>query len=184
MNLQPTPLEGCFIIEPRIFGDERGYFFESFNQDKFQELTGCDSVFVQDNQSFSTKGVLRGLHFQKGESAQAKLVRVVKGEVLDVAVDLRAGSKTYGKHFSLKISEKNNLQLFIPKGFAHGFVVLSDDAIFQYKCDNYYDKAAEGGIHYADPDLNIDWILPKDVLIVSGKDLELPYLAKAGDFSF
>jgi dTDP-4-dehydrorhamnose 3,5-epimerase len=184
MNLQPTPLAGCFIIEPKVFGDERGYFFESFNQDKFQELTGCNTRFVQDNQSFSTKGVLRGLHFQKGESAQAKLVRVVKGEVLDVAVDLRAGSKTYGKHFSLKISEKNNLQLFIPKGFAHGFVVLSDDAIFQYKCDNYYDKAAEGGIHYADPDLNIDWILPKDVLIVSGKDLELPYLAKAGDFSF
>jgi dTDP-4-dehydrorhamnose 3,5-epimerase len=184
MNLQPTPLAGCFIIEPKVFGDERGYFFESFNQDKFQELTGCNTRFVQDNQSFSTKGVLRGLHFQKGESAQAKLVRVVKGEVLDVAVDLRAGSKTYGKHFSLKISEKNNLQLFIPKGFAHGFVVLSDHAIFQYKCDNYYDKAAEGGIHYADPDLNIDWILPKDVLIVSGKDLELPYLAKAGDFSF
>jgi len=184
MNILPTPLEGCFIIEPRIFGDERGYFFESFNQAKFKELTGDDTVFVQDNQSYSTKGVLRGLHFQTGQSAQAKLVRVVKGEVLDVAVDLRAGSKTYGKHFSLEISEKNNLQLFIPKGFAHGFVVLSDDAIFQYKCDNYYDKAAEGGIHYADPYLNIDWILPKDKLIVSGKDLELPYLAKAGDFSF
>ncbi|HZX57691.1 MAG TPA: dTDP-4-dehydrorhamnose 3,5-epimerase [Mucilaginibacter sp.] len=184
MNVQPTPLEGCFIIEPKVFGDERGYFFESFNQAKFKELTGDDTVFVQDNQSYSTKGVLRGLHFQTGQSAQAKLVRVVKGEVLDAAVDLRAGSKTYGKHFSLKISEKNHLQLFIPKGFAHGFVVLSDDAIFQYKCDNYYDKAAEGGIHYADPELNIDWILPKDKLIVSAKDLELPYLAKAGDFSF
>ncbi len=184
MNLQPTPLEGCFIIEPKVFGDERGYFFESFNQQKFQELTGYDTVFVQDNQSYSTKGVLRGLHFQTGESAQAKLVRVVKGEVLDVAVDLRAGSKTYGQHFSLRISEKNNLQLFIPRGFAHGFIVLSNDAIFQYKCDNYYDKAAEGGIHYADPDLNIDWILPHDQLIVSGKDLELPYLAQAGDLSF
>ncbi len=174
MNLQPTQLEGCFIIEPKVFGDERGYFFESFNQQKFQELTGYDTVFVQDNQSYSTKGVLRGLHFQTGQSAQAKLVRVIKGEVLDVAVDLRAGSKTYGKHFSLIISEKNNKQLFIPRGFAHGFIVLSDDAIFQYKCDNYYDKAAEGGIHYADPDLNIDWILPHEQLIVSAKDLELP----------
>ena len=184
MNLQPTPLEGCFIIEPRVFGDERGYFFESFNQEKFQKLSGDNTVFVQDNQSYSTKGVLRGLHFQTGQSAQAKLVRVVKGEVLDVAVDLRAGSKTYGKHFSLKISEKNNLQLFIPKGFAHGFIVLSDDAIFQYKCDNYYDKAAEGGIHYADSVLNIDWILPHDQLIVSGKDIELPNLADAGSFGF
>ena len=184
MNLQPTPLEGCFIIEPKVFGDERGYFFESFNQEKFQKLTGDDTVFVQDNQSYSTKGVLRGLHFQTGQSAQAKLVRVVKGEVLDVAVDLRTGSKTYGQHFSLNISEKNNLQLFIPRGFAHGFVVLSDDAIFQYKCDNYYDKAAEGGIHYADPDLNIDWILPHDGLIVSDKDNELPYLANALQFKF
>jgi len=184
MNLQPTPLEGCFIIEPKVFGDERGYFFESFNQKKFRELTSYDTVFVQDNQSYSRRGVLRGLHFQTGQSAQAKLVRVIKGEVLDVAVDLRAGSKTYGKHFSLIISEKNNLQLFIPKGFAHGFIVLSDDAIFQYKCDNYYDKAAEGGIHYADPDLSIDWILPHDQLIVSDKDIELPYLAEAGDISF
>ena len=184
MNLQPTPLESCFIIEPKVFGDERGYFFESFNQQKFYDLTGCNTIFVQDNQSYSTKGVLRGLHFQKGESAQAKLVRVIKGEVLDVAVDLQAGSKTYGEHFSLKISEKNNLQLFIPKGFAHGFIVLSDDAIFQYKCDNYYDKAAEGGIHYADPDISIDWILPHDKLIVSDKDLELPFFAKAGDFGF
>ncbi|MFI5163347.1 MAG: dTDP-4-dehydrorhamnose 3,5-epimerase [Sphingobacteriales bacterium] len=184
MNLQPTPLEGCFIIEPKVFGDERGFFFESYNQQKFSDLTGSATVFVQDNQSYSTKGVLRGLHLQKGGSAQAKLVRVIKGEVLDVAVDLRVGSKTYGEHFGLKISEKNNLQLFIPRGFGHGFVVLSDDAVFQYKCDNYYDKAAEGGIHYADPDLNIDWILPHDQLIVSDKDVELPYLAQAGNFSF
>jgi dTDP-4-dehydrorhamnose 3,5-epimerase len=184
MNLQPTPLEGCFIIEPKVFGDERGFFFESFNQQKFNDLTGCDTVFVQDNQSYSTKGVLRGLHLQKGESAQAKLVRVIKGEVLDVAVDLRVGSKTYGQHFSLKISGKNNLQLFVPRGFGHGFVVLSDEAIFQYKCDNYYDKAAERGVHYADPDLNINWILPHEQMIVAGKDQELPYLANAGDFSF
>jgi dTDP-4-dehydrorhamnose 3,5-epimerase len=121
--------------------------------------------------------VLRGLHFQKGSSAQAKLVRVVKGEVLDVAVDLRKGSSTYGRHFSLLLSESNHLQLFIPKGFAHGFVVTSDDAIFQYKCDNYYDKAAEGGIHYADSDLGIDWILPSDKLIVSSKDIGLPNMS-------
>lgn len=179
MDIESTPLEGCFIIKPRIFGDERGYFFESFNQEKFERLTGSNTIFVQDNQSYSTKGVLRGLHLQRGESAQAKLVRVVKGEVLDVAVDLRKGSKTYGKHFDVRLSENNNLQLFIPRGFAHGFVVLSDDAIFQYKCDNYYDKAAEGGIHYADPQLNIDWILPHDQLIVSSKDVELPNMDDA-----
>ena len=184
MTITTTSLAGCFVLTPRVFNDERGYFFETFNERSFNEAAGSEVHFVQDNQSYSTKGVLRGLHFQKGQYSQAKLVRVTKGEVLDVAVDLRAGSKTYAKHFSLKISEENNLQLFIPRGFAHGFVVLSDDAIFQYKCDNYYDKAAEGGIHYADPDLNIDWILPKDMLIVSGKDMELPYLAKAGDFSF
>lgn len=125
-----------------------------------------------------------GLHLQKGGSAQAKLVRVVKGEVLDVAIDLRTGSGTYGQHFSIRISESNNLQLFIPKGFAHGFVVLSDEAVFQYKCDNYYDKAAEGGIHYADPDLAIDWILPHNQLIVSSKDLELPYLNNVGELGF
>ena len=176
MTIESTPLEGCVIIKPAVFGDERGYFYESFNQEKFQKLTGADTVFIQDNQSYSAKGVLRGLHFQKGGSAQAKLVRVVKGEVLDVAVDLRVGSATYGQHFGIRLSESNNLQLLIPRGFAHGFVVLSDDAIFQYKCDNYYDKAAEGGIHYADPSLGIDWVLPQDQLIVSAKDVELPYL--------
>src|SRR5258708_7916677 len=164
MNIELTPLEGCIIIKPTIFGDERGFFFESFNQKKFHDLTGDNATFVQDNQSYSTKGVLRGLHLQKGGSAQAKLVRVIKGEVLDVAVDLRANSRTYGKHFGIRISESNNLQLFIPRGFAHGFVVLSDDAIFQYKCDNYYDKAAEGGIHYADHSLAIDWVLSPDQL--------------------
>jgi dTDP-4-dehydrorhamnose 3,5-epimerase len=184
MNIQSTPLEGCIIIEPKVFDDERGYFFESFNQKKFYDLTGQDITFVQDNESYSTKGVLRGLHLQKGESAQAKLVRVVKGEVLDVAVDLRAGSKTYGKYFGLRLSENNHLQFFIPGGFAHGFVVLSDEAIFQYKCDNYYDKAAEAGVHYADPELAIDWVLPQDQLIVSAKDIELPTLNNAGDLGF
>ena len=184
MNIELTPLEGCIIIKPSVFGDERGYFFESFNQKKFQDLTGSDTVFVQDNQSYSTRGVLRGIHLQKGASAQAKLVRVVKGEVLDVAVDLRTGSPTYGKHFGLRLSDSNHFQLFIPRGFAHGFVVLSEDAIFQYKCDNYYDKASEGGVHYADPDLAIDWVLPHKQLIVSPKDVELPYMDSIGDLGF
>ena len=184
MNIQSTPLEGCIIIEPRVFSDERGYFFESFNQQKFNDLTGLNTVFVQDNQSFSSKGVLRGLHLQKGSSAQAKLVRVVKGEVLDVAVDLRTTSKTYGKHFSIRLSDTNNLQLFIPRGFAHGFVVLSDQAIFEYKCDNYYDKTAESGVHYEDPQLAIDWILPHEQLVLSEKDLELLTLDEVGDLGF
>ena len=184
MTIESTPLEGCVIIKPTTFSDERGYFFESFNQQKFSDLTGSDTIFVQDNQSYSTKGVLRGLHLQKGDSAQAKLVRVVKGEVLDVAVDLRSGSSTYGQHVGVRLSDSNNLQLFIPRGFGHGFVVLSEDAIFQYKCDNYYDKPAEGGIHYADPDLAIDWILPHDQLIVAAKDLELPYFKNIGELDF
>jgi dTDP-4-dehydrorhamnose 3,5-epimerase len=184
MNIESTPLEGCLIIKPAVFGDERGYFFESFNQQKFNNLTGQNIVFVQDNQSFSTKGVLRGLHLQKGASAQTKLVRVVKGEVLDVAVDLRTGSATYGQHFGIRLSDTNHLQLLIPRGFAHGFVVLSDEAIFQYKCDNYYDKAAEGGINYADPDLAINWILPLDQLIVAPKDLELPSFKDVGQLGF
>lgn len=184
MNIEPTPLEGCILIKPAVFGDERGYFFESFNQKKFADLTGYDTAFVQDNQSYSTRGVLRGLHLQKSRSSQAKLVSVVKGEVLDVAVDLRTGSATYGKHFDVRLSEHNKMQLFIPRGFAHGFVVLSEDAIFQYKCDNYYDKAAEGGIHYSDPVLAINWILPPDQLVVSSKDIELPYLNAIGDLGF
>jgi len=184
MTIESTPLEGCVIIKPTTFKDERGHFFESFNQQKFCDLTGSDTVFVQDNQSYSTKGVLRGLHLQKGGSAQAKLVRVVKGEVLDVAVDLRSSSATYGKYFDIRLSENNNLQLFIPRGFAHGFVVLSENATFQYKCDNYYDKAAEDGIHYADPDLAIDWILPHDQLVVSPKDVELPYFNNISKLGF
>lgn len=184
MNIEQTQLKGCVVIKPRVFGDERGYFFESFSQKIFREQTGSDVVFVQDNESYSTKGVLRGLHFQKGEAAQTKLVRVVKGEVLDVCVDLRSGSETYGKHFGTRLSEANKLQLLIPKGFAHGFVVLSDEVIFQYKCDNYYNKDAEAGIHYADPQLRIDWILPADQMIISAKDAILPNLANTGDFGF
>src|SRR6185312_10121747 len=184
MKIQSTPLDGCLIIEPNVFTDERGFFLESFNQQKFAEQTGASSVFVQDNQSYSKKGVLRGLHLQKGESAQAKLVRVIQGEVLDVAVDLRKSSKTFGQHFSIRLSDKNNLQLLVPRGFGHGFVVLSDYAIFQYKCDNYYDKSAEAGVHYSDAQLAIDWILPHNQLIIAEKDLQLPSLADAGELGF
>jgi dTDP-4-dehydrorhamnose 3,5-epimerase len=184
MTITPTPLDGCFVLTPRIFNDDRGYFFESYNTKTFNEVAGAEVNFVQDNQSFSTKGVLRGLHLQKGGSAQAKLVRVTLGEVLDVAVDLRKHSPTYGQHFAAALSDKNHHQLFIPRGFAHGFVVLSDTAIFQYKCDNYYDKAAEGGLHFADPDLEIDWKFPEAELLVSGKDKELPFLKDVGDLGF
>lgn len=157
-------------------GDPRGYFFESFNEKGFNEVSGLNVHFVQDNQSYSTHGVLRGLHFQQGEHAQAKLVRVLQGEVLDVAVDLRKGSETYGRWISVILSAENKLQFFIPRGFGHGFVVLSETAEFFYKCDNYYNKGAEGGIHYADPDLAIDWIISKENLKVSDKDKELPFL--------
>ena len=184
MDIIRTPFEGCFVIKPRIFNDNRGYFFESFNQKTFAEITNHDVPFVQDNQSFSTKGTLRGLHLQKGEYAQSKLVRVTLGEVLDVAVDLRKSSATYGKYHSVILSESNNLQFFVPRGFAHGFVVLSDVAVFQYKCDKYYNKSSESGIHFADTTLNIDWKFPIDELKVSDKDNELPFLIDAGDFGF
>jgi dTDP-4-dehydrorhamnose 3,5-epimerase len=184
MNITPTPLEGCFVISPAIYKDDRGFFFESYNVQKFNEVAGTEINFVQDNQSFSTKGVLRGLHLQKGEHAQSKLVRVTTGEVLDVAVDLRKKSKTFGQFFSVLLSADNHLQFFIPRGFAHGFVVLSETAVFQYKCDNYYNKASEGGLHYADPSLAIDWGLPAGELLISGKDKELPFLKDAGDFGF
>jgi dTDP-4-dehydrorhamnose 3,5-epimerase len=184
MTITPTPLAGCFVLVPRVFKDERGFFFESYNTKSFNEAAGAEINFVQDNQSFSTKGVLRGLHLQKGEFAQSKLVRVTLGEVLDVAVDLRKKSPTYGQHYAVLLSESNHAQFFIPKGFAHGFVVLSDTAIFQYKCDNYYNKASEGGLHYGDPALAIDWNLPMDAVLVSDKDKELPFLKDAGDFGF
>uniref|UniRef100_UPI003A9142D5 dTDP-4-dehydrorhamnose 3,5-epimerase n=2 Tax=Flavobacteriaceae TaxID=49546 RepID=UPI003A9142D5 len=159
--------------------DHRGYFFESFNQNQFNTLTNTNTRFVQDNESFSTKGVLRGLHYQIGEHAQAKLVRVIQGRVLDVAVDLRAGSPTFSQYVAVELTETNKKQLFIPRGFAHGFVVLSDTAIFSYKCDNFYNKESEGGIIYNDPSLNINWQLPEDFLIVSEKDLVLPTLEAA-----
>ena len=184
MNFIETGLEGCVVIEPRIFTDNRGCFFESFNQRLFIEGTGHTLPFVQDNQSFSKKSTLRGLHLQKGKHSQAKLVSVALGEVLDIAVDVRKSSATYGQYYSVMLSEDNNRQLFIPRGFAHGFVVLSDVAVFQYKCDNYYDKDSEGGIHFADPTLNIDWKFPADDLVVSEKDKELPFLSDAADFGF
>lgn len=174
MTVKETQLQGCFIIEPKVFEDQRGYFFESFNQERFNDLIGQEINFVQDNESASTKGVLRGLHYQIGEYAQSKLVRVIEGKVLDIAVDLRDGSKTFGQQFSIELSGTNKKQLFIPKGFAHGFIVLSDTAIFSYKCDNYYNKASEGGIIYNDKTLNIDWQLPESEFTISDKDLELP----------
>lgn len=176
MKIERTSIEGCFIIHDSVFPDERGFFFESFNKKKFADLSGVDVDFVQDNQSRSTRGVLRGLHFQTGEHAQAKLVRVLRGEVLDVAVDIRRSSPTFGQHVAVILSENSHTQFFIPRGFAHGFVVLSETADFFYKCDNYYNKASESGIIYNDPALQIDWQLPVDSLIVSTKDKELPTL--------
>ena len=170
MIVKETHLKGCFEIEPKIYGDDRGVFFESFNEQKFLKKTGLNIHFVQDNQSTSQRGVLRGLHFQIGAFAQAKLVRVIQGKVLDVAVDLRKDSTTYGQHFSCILTGKNNKQLFVPRGFAHGFSVLEDDTIFSYKCDNFYNKASESGIMYDDADLNIDWMLKPDEIVLSEKD--------------
>ena len=174
MKAIETKLKGCFIIEPIVFNDDRGYFFESYNQQKFNELTNTNTVFIQDNESFSTKGVLRGLHFQGGKHAQAKLVRVTHGEVLDVAVDIRKDSPTFLQHVSVQLSAENKKQLFVPRGFAHGFIVLSDTVVFNYKCDNFYNKASEGGIIYNDLALNIDWILDSNEFLVSKKDTILP----------
>ncbi|MEZ4801568.1 MAG: dTDP-4-dehydrorhamnose 3,5-epimerase [Gelidibacter sp.] len=179
MTLEETHLKGCYIIEPKIFEDQRGYFFESFNRKTFYELTGKDINFVQDNESLSPRGVLRGLHYQTREWAQAKLVRVIEGSVLDVVVDIRKESETFGQQFSIELSASNKKQLFIPKGFAHGFVVLSDSAIFLYKCDNYYNKEYEGGIIYNDQTLNIDWQLPEADFIISDKDKALPTFENA-----
>lgn len=184
MTITTTPLTGCIVLTPRVFNDERGYFFETFNERTFNEAVGREVHFVQDNQSYSTKGVLRGLHFQKGEYSQAKLVRVTKGEVLDIAVDLRKGSATYGQHYAATLSAENHCQFFVPRGFGHGFLVLSDDAIFQYKCDNYYNRESEGGIYYADPALAIDWQFNERELVISDKDKELPFLADAGNLGF
>lgn len=175
MEIVKTDIEGVFILEPRIFKDSRGYFFESFSEREFHEKV--DKItFVQDNESCSSYGVVRGLHFQKPPYAQSKLVRVIKGTVLDVAVDLRKGSLTYGKHVAVELSENNHRQLFIPRGFAHGFSVLSDEAVFLYKCDNFYSPQSEGGIAWNDPDLSIDWRIPIDKILLSEKDTKYPRL--------
>jgi dTDP-4-dehydrorhamnose 3,5-epimerase len=173
MEIEQTGLKDCLIIKPRVFEDPRGYFFESFNQNTFEEKTGLSGRFVQDNQSYSSYGVIRGLHAQTGEFAQAKLVRVTKGEVLDVAVDVRPSSPTYGKHIAVRLSAENKLQLYIPRGFVHGFSVLSETAEFLYKCDNFFNKASETGVIYNDPDLNIDWLIPEEDQAISDKDLLL-----------
>lgn len=169
MEVIKTNIEGVVIIEPRIFRDDRGYFFESFSQRDFQEKV-CNTVFVQDNESKSSYGVLRGLHFQKTPYAQSKLVRVIKGAVLDVAVDIRKGSPTFGQHVAVELTEDNHRQFFIPRGFAHGFSVLTDEVIFQYKCDNFYAPQSEGALVWDDPDLGIDWRIPTDKVLLSEKD--------------
>lgn len=169
MNVIRTEIDGVVIIEPNIIGDERGYFYEAFNQREFSEKV-CPTVFVQDNQSKSRYGVLRGLHFQKPPHAQSKLVRVLKGKVLDVAVDIRKGSPAFGKHVAVELTEDNHRQLFIPRGFAHGFVVLSDEVLFQYKCDNYYAPQSEGAIAWDDTELAIDWKIPAKDIVLSEKD--------------
>ncbi|MFD2542903.1 dTDP-4-dehydrorhamnose 3,5-epimerase [Lacinutrix gracilariae] len=174
MIVEETYLKDCYIITPKVFNDDRGYFLETFNKKQFEESTGIKTSFVQDNQSKSNKGVLRGLHFQTGKHAQAKLVRVIKGSVLDVCVDLRKDSKTFGKYFSIVLDNIKHQQLFVPKGFAHGFVVLEDNTVFAYKCDNYYNKEAEGGIIYNDKTVNVDWKFSTDALILSQKDKDLP----------
>lgn len=175
MNVIKTDIEGVVIIEPKVFGDDRGYFFESFSQPRFDELVR-PIKFVQDNESKSKYGVLRGLHFQKGQHAQSKLVRVVKGRVLDVAVDIRKGSPTFGKYVAVELTEDNHRQFFVPRGFAHGFAVLSEEAIFQYKCDNLYAPASEGAIIWNDPEIGIDWGLAAEDVVLSPKDMCHPML--------
>ena len=175
MNIIETDIKGVVIIEPRLFCDERGYFFESFNQREFEEKV-CKTTFVQDNESKSSYGVLRGLHFQQAPFAQSKLVRVVKGAVLDVAVDIRKGSPTFGQHVAVELTEDNHRQFFIPRGLAHGFSVLSEAVVFQYKCDNFYHPEAEGAIAWNDPDLGIEWRIGEDEISLSKKDRNHLYL--------
>ena len=183
MDVVRTDIEGLVIIQPRLFEDQRGYFFESFSEREFAHKVAPVS-FVQDNESKSSYGVLRGLHFQKPPYAQAKLVRVVKGRVLDVAVDLRKGSPTYGRYEAVELSEDNHRQLFIPRGFAHGFCVLSAEAVFQYKCDNYYAPQSEGAVRWDDPDLDIDWKIPLEDVILSDKDRNHPCFKDLDDVFF
>lgn len=182
MEIIKTEIEGVVIIEPRIFHDDRGYFYESFSQREFEEKV-CKTVFVQDNQSKSSYGVLRGLHFQKAPYSQSKLVRCIKGAVLDVAVDIRKGSPTFGKYVAVELTEDNHRQFFVPRGFAHGFAVLSDEAVFQYKCDNYYNKESEGSIAWNDESLAIDWKIDMDKVVLSEKDKNSKPLAQA-DYLF
>ncbi len=178
MRIEQTPLKDCFIIHEKVHGDARGYFIETFNQRDFNAASGLNILFVQDNQSRSTKGVLRGLHMQKGSSAQAKLVRVLEGAVLDIAVDLRKDSPSFGKHYSIELTADNHKQFYVPAGFAHGFVVLSETATFFYKVDKFYEPGNEVGIMYNDKDLNIDWRLPDNELIFSEKDKTLGSFAQ------
>lgn len=175
MNIIKTDIEGVLVIEPRVFEDARGYFFESYSEREFEKLVG-PVHFVQDNESMSQRGVVRGLHFQRPPFAQAKLVRCVRGAVLDVAVDLRKGSPTFGQHIAMELSEQNHRQFFIPKGFAHGFAVLTDVAVFQYKCNEFYHPEADAGVQLCDPELEIDWRIPLETAIRSQKDLALPLL--------
>ena len=182
MEVIKTEIEGVVIIEPRIFKDDRGYFYESFSQREFEEKV-CRTTFVQDNQSKSSYGVLRGLHFQKPPYCQSKLVRCIKGAVLDVAVDIRKGSPTFGKYVAVELSEENHRQFFVPRGFAHGFAVLTPEAVFQYKCDNFYNKESEGSVAWNDPQLAIDWRIPADKVLLSEKDKQNKSIANA-DFLF
>lgn len=185
MAVIKTNVEGVLIIEPQVFGDERGYFFESYNEERFRAETGIETHFVQDNESKSKYGVVRGMHFQRQPHAQAKLVRVVRGRVIDVAVDIRSGSPTYGKYVAVELSESNHRQLFIPKGFAHGYVVMEDNTVFQYKCDEYYHPESEGGIAWNDPTIGIDWGINNGDIILSTKDQHNPTLAELGEiFSY
>lgn len=179
MEIIQTPLLDCFIAIPKVFKDARGVFCETYNKQTFEKMTGITVDFVQDNQSSSTKGVLRGLHFQKPPTAQAKLVRAVQGSVLDIVVDIRKDSATFGQSFSVLLTSENRKQLFVPKGFAHGFITLSETSVFGYKCDQYYDASAESGIIYNDATLALDWHLPEDEFIISEKDLQLPSFEEA-----
>lgn len=177
MTITETGIEGLIVVQPRVFGDDRGFFFESYNYKTIEAACGLKARFVQDNMARSTKGVLRGLHYQTGDAAQAKLVGVIEGEVLDVAVDLRKESPTYGQYYSIRLSAENKTQLFVPRGFAHGYAVMSDTALFYYKCDNFYDPEKEGGIMYNDPAVNIDWEMDLATAILSDKDQKHPAFA-------
>jgi dTDP-4-dehydrorhamnose 3,5-epimerase len=181
MNITKTPLEGLLIIEPKVHGDERGYFFESYNMKQLAAMSGYNTPFVQDNQARSIKNVLRGLHYQNNPVPQAKLIRVLEGRIWDVAVDIRKGSKTYGQWYGLELSAENKLQFLIPHGFAHGYSVLSETSEVFYKCDNFYDKASEGGVFYNDPELKIDWKIDLASAIVSEKDMKQPMLKDANN---